>query len=519
VGFLDLNLARRRRGLRSGVPGEIGGGGLFSGPDPDNPAPMHYANDPEEPMPALRPRVVNPVASPDEVPALRPRAVGDPAAALPTPDAQEQTTRPRWSSELNRETEHNAAAREQFEHPQKAHGLKRWLVPLAEAALTGLSAGGPAGGVGGAGVGLLRAAFDPAAANKIKYGREVQRSDARLLNFEQARQRREAREGEALKRAQGVATYNETLARTDKLKREPTDKPHVVSKKSGVYLVHDNGKYEKLEGIPADESNAKFEWIDDGQGNSVLHKYDERDIPQPVSRPDGSFVTRPGQQLIDVPGYGKMSPAQKYAADKDGYAADVTASNENDDRRRDDERDARQAEFQAKQQRHGEARSLRDEYETKRTRLLTQQAEARALQNVQAGLGKDPKGKPLDLEPAEQDKLATLLEQNQMLLGEVLGLQRQLGDYNDYVSFDGSGQSKLAPAPPPPEAVGRSPVRSRRMPTPQAAPAPPKPPMTEDQFVAHVRETWGQDKKIFPNGAPPFDEAEARMRYRKRYRR
>jgi hypothetical protein len=263
---------------RTGIPGDIGGGGLFSGADPDNPAVMHFGEnggavplggtrvdpseqgvDPSERQSSGLAEVVklyaqqqeaalntggsganpsDPATNPNPVaPTTRPRRASaempadasapgieyDPAAAATRPqratpmqtppsvqpaqtgaqpppgveyDETQSATRPRWSDPVNEEGEHNAALRDAADAPQD--GWKRVVMPLFHGFLNG--------GVPGAVLGAVEGAVDSRAANRIKYGRRVAQSDARLGGLRARRKEgleaEETRAGVRLKNSQ-----------------------------------------------------------------------------------------------------------------------------------------------------------------------------------------------------------------------------------------------------------------------------------------------------------------------------
>jgi hypothetical protein len=158
-----------------------------------------YTNDPAGGAPsAVRERRADPVRkllaaarAPEEVPDERgplAQSVSQQPTVQPSPtvqpppgyDPSTTATRPRWSSELNSETEHNAALRDAEAHPEEAHGWRRYIVPMVQAAMSGGRSGDPLAALGGAGAGLAVGAADPRAANRMKYGRKLRQSDARL---------------------------------------------------------------------------------------------------------------------------------------------------------------------------------------------------------------------------------------------------------------------------------------------------------------------------------------------------
>ncbi|HEX8503717.1 MAG TPA: hypothetical protein VF659_24240 [Pyrinomonadaceae bacterium] len=98
-------------------------------------------------------------------------------------------TRPRWTSELNKETEHNLALREEAAHPhEKPHWFKRIAVPALLGALQGMGSGrGLAGAAGGAIVGGAAGAASPELLPRMKYGAQLAESDARLGRLREQR--------------------------------------------------------------------------------------------------------------------------------------------------------------------------------------------------------------------------------------------------------------------------------------------------------------------------------------------
>lgn len=109
-----------------------------------------------------------------------------PPAAVNPPGYDETATehRPRWSSELNKETEHNLAERDAVAHPEERHGWKKKVLSLlARGFLSGTQRGGIGGGMGGAIVGGVTGAVDARAASRAAHREALGRSDQRLAQL------------------------------------------------------------------------------------------------------------------------------------------------------------------------------------------------------------------------------------------------------------------------------------------------------------------------------------------------
>lgn len=116
-------------------------------------------------------------------PTPRPTA---PLAAVNLPGLDTETTamRPRWSSELNKETEHNLAERDAVAHPEERPGWFKRLAPLmARGFLAGSQRAGVLGGVGGAISGAVTGAMDSHASARAMHSERLARSDQRLAQL------------------------------------------------------------------------------------------------------------------------------------------------------------------------------------------------------------------------------------------------------------------------------------------------------------------------------------------------
>jgi hypothetical protein len=110
-----------------------------------------------------------------------PTAPGPGEEMPPGFDGETTAMRPRWSSELNKETERNLAERQAVEHPEERHGWKDKVLPLvARGFLAGMGRGGIGGGIGGAVTGAITGAVDPRAASRAAHRADLAGSDARL---------------------------------------------------------------------------------------------------------------------------------------------------------------------------------------------------------------------------------------------------------------------------------------------------------------------------------------------------
>lgn len=166
-----------------------------------------YANDaaksaaqPDAQTTALRPRRALQLTPDEQRETLPRRSTADPNApvdpgetpliaglsnAPANPDFKPGVTqtRPRWSSELNKETEHNLAERDAVAHPEERHGWKRLLPLIVSGFLSGARGGDPVAGLGGAISGGVTGAVDSRAASRAAHGRALARSDARLTQL------------------------------------------------------------------------------------------------------------------------------------------------------------------------------------------------------------------------------------------------------------------------------------------------------------------------------------------------
>jgi hypothetical protein len=157
----------------------------------EDPAAARALTDVEQP-PARRPRSVEEERRRQLVESVAaPASEGGRSTAGPAPAgvgySEGSAARPRWSSELNQETEHNAALRDAAEHPQEAHGWRRLVRPVVAALLAGARTGDPLAAAGAAGAGAAVGAVDPRAANRLKYGSQLGRSDSRLSTLRERR--------------------------------------------------------------------------------------------------------------------------------------------------------------------------------------------------------------------------------------------------------------------------------------------------------------------------------------------
>jgi hypothetical protein len=181
--------------------------------------------------------------------------------------AGELTQRPRWTSPLNQETEHNLALQDQVEHPEKAHGWKRWVIPMAARAAQGIAAtGSVGGGIGGAIEGLVEGTVSPSSANQITFAQKLAASNAHLGQLQ-------AQGEAAFKRAQEAATLHKTVAETQRI-LNPLPQTEVVKVKGqGSFLVNkQTGKQTKID-LP-DEVNPE-EW-EQAEANGLLYWKNKR---------------------------------------------------------------------------------------------------------------------------------------------------------------------------------------------------------------------------------------------------
>jgi hypothetical protein len=250
--------------------------------------------------------------------------------------AGELTQRPRWTSPLNQETEHNLALQGQVEHPEKAHGWKRWVIPMAARAAQGIAAtGSVGGGIGGAIEGLVEGTVSPPSANRIAFAQKLAASNAHLGQLQ-------AQGEAAFKRAQEAATLHKTVAETQRI-LNPLPQTEVVKVKGqGSFLVNkQTGKQTKID-LP-DEVNPE-EW-EQAEANGLLYWKNKRtqetkpmtyggtqlrndaDVPVPYKPTADSptFMVKPGDAVrgaTDIEG-------ANIAATAAGRKARVEADNAN----------------------------------------------------------------------------------------------------------------------------------------------------------------------------------------------
>jgi hypothetical protein len=175
---------------------------------------------------------------------------------------------------------------------------------------------------------------------------EVGQNRERLLNFDQARQRRAAREDATLKRAQGVATFNKTVAETDRLVHPKPD-VQLVKGKGGWFAVDKNDIGSKPTKLPIDPDSpdtpprqfehmgVRYETVKDDTGKWVTRAVeglptDESAVPVPYKPTADSptFMVRPADAVrgaTEIEGANIQANAQ-------GGANAVAAANENADR-------------------------------------------------------------------------------------------------------------------------------------------------------------------------------------------
>lgn len=228
--------------------------------------------------------------------------------------------------------------------------LKSFGLGALRGALRGLAAGGAGGAIGGALAGGIHGGVAPNADERE--WRDAERGRVRGALAE-----RTALEDAALNRRGKLAGVLKTEAERDAL-LNPQPKeitPHYETRDDGTYVRDaQNPEGRRLAGIPGKPSPEKArqrEWIDDGQGNEVLHQYDEAGVPQLVMRGEKP-VTRPGKQMVTrtlkdgtpvrVPSTTALTEeatieAANITAAAQGGAYVVDADNKNADRRFDDE--------------------------------------------------------------------------------------------------------------------------------------------------------------------------------------
>lgn len=421
----------------------------------------------------------------------RPRRVEAANAPPPTDDFQrnpdyagegvssqgESTIRPRWTSPMNQEMEHNAATREAYAHPDKAHGLRRFA-PVLEGFARGVAGTGSlAGGLGGAATGLGVSILDPRAGNKLKYGRELAQSDATLAGMHKSRQAQLDEQGK-------IATIENTRANTFKtLHPQPANKQHVTVNDTPYVFDPESGLYTESN-LPR---GTKAKALKSGSDELGPYLYDPTDPKAEVIRPKGAEL----KQFIDVEGYGRMTPAQKYAADQTREGANVGIANTFSDKQTQELNEQSEREFQDKvaawKDADTEARDfnkLHDELDDALADYQKTAETVNALANQSELSDKDAarlQEARVHYKEAE-NKIARLKKQATERAGFINS------NYGDYVTYGTDERFVTRSRPTRPSVVRRPAPQTRSAPSAGGQSASPSgPPWTEEQVRARAK--------------------------------
>lgn len=166
-------------------------------------------------------------------------------------------------------------------------------------------------GIPGAIGGLANYELNPDVRDQMAGGRDMADTRKRIQGEMLRRKTANDALNEQLKLEQGISTVNLNRARTDNLTHPPA-KPgqHIMTKDGWALLdpatgavkpILDPKTGEQAQGQP---TGAKTEWVHDENG--IAHKYENgKDTGQ----------LDPGRNLVNVPGYGLMTPGTKLTAD------------------------------------------------------------------------------------------------------------------------------------------------------------------------------------------------------------
>jgi hypothetical protein len=187
----------------------------------------------------------------------RPRRVFEPIEY----DETQSAVRPRVADpEQFTEDRINTLSTMPLEHVSGRQRIGRFLQRFGEAQLSqplarsGMELAGSAARSAGYGVNQL---YGDTAAREMRQ-EEIGQNQQHLLNFEQARQRREAREQAALKQADLIAGIGLKEANTQKALRGPDRAPHYETRADGTYEIsaeHPDGR--KVSGVPGKPSESR----------------------------------------------------------------------------------------------------------------------------------------------------------------------------------------------------------------------------------------------------------------------
>jgi hypothetical protein len=493
MGYLDLNLARKRRGL---LPpnGE---------PLPDERSPYLAADPTPQPTIPFRPRVVDPESytgeSPDVVEAGSSAQQVRPKIADP-----EQFTEDRIDTLQHMPLEHVGFKR------RAGMALENFGQAITQGLQNAAAYGHPlstydAMNLIGAGISSGAPMLAGRVASRAVRDEEVGQNRERLLNFDQARQRRAAREDATLKRAQGVATFNKTVAETDRLVHPKPD-VQLVKGKGGWFAVDKNDIGSKPTKLPIDPDSpdtpprqfehmgVRYETVKDDTGKWVTRAVeglptDESAVPVPYKPTADSptFMVRPADA---VRGATEIEGANIHANAQGGANA-VAAANENADR----EYQTKLAAWKLEGDRASDYNTLKDKRDEAERRF-------NAAQKILLSVD------PAALKDKDRANYAERQAELESLSGELNDLNKQERAAREslnpeFVEFRPDGHARQKSQLPQPK-VQAKPAPAKRTGGPVATP-----PISETDFLAHAKSQMGD----------AYDEGKARAAYRKRYGR
>lgn len=193
---------------------------------------------------------------------------------------------------------------------QPAKGWKKWVPTMISGALRGFGRGGVGGAIFGAAEGGIGGALDPARANREWQRKKLGQYDSVVAGIQKDR-------SQQIKDARELAGLEGSMASTELARKRAAE---LGKPKPGQVKQDENGGWISVDPITkttapivdpltgkqakGKPSGEKEEWIHDEDG--IAHKYkDGKD----------TGVTDPGRRLVNVPGYGMMSPASARSAD------------------------------------------------------------------------------------------------------------------------------------------------------------------------------------------------------------
>jgi hypothetical protein len=460
MGYLDLNLARKRRGL---LPpnGE---------PLPDERSPYLAADPTPQPTIPFRPRVVDPESytgeSPDVVEAGSSAQQVRPKIADP-----EQFTEDRIDTLQHMPLEHVGFKR------RAGMALENFGQAITQGLQNAAAYGHPlstydAMNLIGAGISSGAPLLAGRVASRAVRDEEVGQNRERLLNFDQARQRRAAREDATLKRAKGVADYNKTLAETADIEDRPVR------------------EREKMQGDAAKEERVRAEVE---RHNLIMEKHQTDSLEDQKIRE--RETTRHNREMEKIGVLNAVALSGR---------TDAELRNSIGFRKYQFERDKIDKQNQAAQKEYEDADRAAKQFNDLHDYVDDLAAK---LSGIQA------------MSPEEQKKhaaeFAQLREQKDKALAQLneIGptVRQKYGKhltYNQRERFDVGPRPEPTPYGDPPESV--IPERPNFQPEPSAGTSSDP---AEDKTVERMRSQWDEAKH------GPFDEIEARIAYRKRNRR